>query len=100
TPTVTHAWVDAGFKQDLGVHGAVLGIDIEVVKRSYTQAGFVPVRKRWIVEQVYGTLLLHRRLVLEYESRPDSSVSHTLWASMAGIVRRLTGATTPTWRHR
>ena len=28
-PTVTHAWVDAGFKQDFAVHGAVLGIDIE-----------------------------------------------------------------------
>src|SRR5690349_14474660 len=26
TPTVTHAWVDAGFKQDFALHGAVLGI--------------------------------------------------------------------------
>jgi hypothetical protein len=56
---VTHAWVDAGFKQDFAVHGAVLGIDVEVVKRGDTQAGFVPVKKRWIVEQVYGTLMLH-----------------------------------------
>ncbi|WP_329108704.1 IS5 family transposase [Micromonospora sp. NBC_01699] len=66
TPTVTHAWVDAGFKQDLAVHGAVLGIDVEVVKRSDTMPGFVPVKKRWIVEQTYGTLMLHRRLVREY----------------------------------
>jgi transposase len=99
TPTVTLAWVDAGFKQDFAVHGAVLGIDVEVVKRSDTKPGFVPVKKRWIVEQVYGTLMLHRRLVREYESRPESSVSRTLWASMANIVLRLTGSSTPTWRH-
>jgi hypothetical protein len=59
----------------------------------------VPVKKRWIVEQVYGTLMLHRRLAREYESRPESSVSRTLWASMAGMIRRLTGTTTATWRN-
>ncbi|MBX7269554.1 IS5 family transposase [Micromonospora sp. Llam7] len=100
TPTVTRAWVDAGFKQDLALHGAVLGVDVEVVKRSDTRPGFVPIRKRWIVEQVNGTLMLHRRLVREYESRPESSVSRTLWASMANMVRRLTGTSTPSWRHR
>jgi hypothetical protein len=45
TPTVTRAWVDAGFKQDVAVHGAVLGVDVEIVKRSDTGQGFVPVRK-------------------------------------------------------
>jgi transposase len=99
TPTVTAALVDAGFKQNVGVHGAVLGIDVRVVKRSDTKPGFVPVRKRWIVEQVYGTLMLHRRLVREYESKPASSVSRTLWASTVTMVRRLTGTSTPTWRN-
>ncbi|EEP74791.1 transposase [Micromonospora sp. ATCC 39149] len=42
TPTVTRAWVDAGFKQELALHGAVLGVDVEVVKRSDTRPGFVP----------------------------------------------------------
>jgi transposase len=100
TPTVSRAWVDAGFKQDLALHGAVLGVDVEVVKRTDTRPGFVPIRKRWIVEQVNGTLMLHRRLTREYESRPESSVSRTLWASTANIVRRLTGTSTPSWRHR
>jgi transposase len=98
TPTVTRAWVDAGFKHDLGIHGAVLGVDVEVVKRSDTKPGFVPIAKRWVVEQVNGTLMLHRRLVREYESRPESSVSRTLWASAANLVRRLTGTSTPSWR--
>jgi hypothetical protein len=58
----------------------------------------VPVKRRWVVEQVNGTLMLHRRLTREYESNPASSVSRTFWASTANPVRRLTGTTTPSWR--
>lgn len=98
TPSVTKVWVDAGFKDAVAIHGAIHGIDVEQVKRSDTTTGFVPIPKRWIVEQAHGTLMLHRRLVREYESRLESSVSHTLWASIVTMVRRLTGTTTPTWR--
>ncbi|WP_212996106.1 IS5 family transposase [Winogradskya consettensis] len=98
TPTVTRAWVDAGFKDEFAIHGAVLGVDIEVVRRNDTSAGFVPVRHRWVVEQTHGTLMLHRRLTREYETHPASSVSHTFWASTANLVRRLTGTSTPSWR--
>jgi hypothetical protein len=90
--------VDAGFKHELAIHGALLGIDVEVVNRGTTSPGFVPIAKRWVVEQTNGTLMLHRRLVREYESRPASSVSRTLWASAATLIRRLTGTSTPTWR--
>jgi hypothetical protein len=51
-------------------------------------------RERWVVEQVNGTPMLHRRIVREYESRPESSVSRTLWASAANLMRRLTGTST------
>jgi transposase len=78
TPDVTKAWVDSGFKDDVAIHGAVLGIDVEQVKHSDTTAGFVPVKRRWVVEQTNGTLMLYRRLVREYETRPASLVSHTL----------------------
>jgi transposase len=99
TPTVTKAWVDSGFKDDVAIYGAVHGIDVEQVKRSDTTAGFVPVKRRWVVEQTNGILMLHRRLTREYESSPASSVSRTLWASTANLVRRLTGTSTPSWRH-
>jgi transposase len=98
TPTVTKAWVDSGFKDDVAIHGAVHGIDVQQVKRSDQHSGFVPVKRRWVVEQTNGTLMLHRRLTREYESRPASSVSRTLWASTANLVRRLTGTTTRSWR--
>lgn len=98
TPTVTRAWVDAGFKDDVAIHGAIHGIAVEQVLRTDTTPGFVPVKKRWIVEQTHGTLMLHRRLTRDYEILPASTVSHTLWASAANLVRRLTGTSTPTWR--
>lgn len=98
TPAVTRAFVDAGFKDQVMIHGAVLGITVEQVRRADTRPGFVPVAKRWVVEQTHGTLMLHRRLVRDYEILPASSVSHTLWASTANLTRRLTGTTTPTWR--
>ena len=79
TPTVTKAWVDAGFKDDVAIHGAVHG---HRRRAGQTQRHHDRVRagqaSRWVVEQTNGTLMLHRRLVREYESRPDSSVSRTL----------------------
>jgi hypothetical protein len=39
---VTNVWVDAGFKDDVAIHGAVPGIDVEHVKRYDTATGFVP----------------------------------------------------------
>jgi transposase len=98
TPTVSKAWVDAGFKDDVAIHGALHGIDVEQVLRSDSRAGFVPIAKRWIVEQVNGTLMLHRRLTREYEIREASSESHTWWASTANLLRRLTGTATASWR--
>lgn len=98
TPTVTRAYVDAGFKDDVMIHGAVHGIAVEQVKRSDTTSGFVPLAHRWVVERTNGTLMLDRRLTREYDSLPASSVSHTLWASTANLTRRLTGTTTPSWR--
>jgi transposase len=99
TPSVTKAWVDSGFKDHVAIHGAVRGIDVEQVKRGDTTAGFVPVKRRWVVEQTHGTLMLHRRLTREYESLPASSVSRTWWASTANLIRRLTGTVTPSWRN-
>ncbi|WSF55598.1 transposase [Streptomyces canus] len=62
------------------------------------QTGFVPQAKRWVVERAYGILMLHRRLVRDYEHLPRSSQSRVYWAMTAVILRRLTVATVPAWR--
>lgn len=97
-PSVTKGWVDAGFKNAVIDHGAALCIDIEVVQRDPGSKGFTPAPKRWIAEQTFGMLMLHRRLARDYETLPASSASMILWSMTDVMTRRLTGATTPTWR--
>jgi transposase len=97
-PTVTKVWVDTGFKDEVAIHGALLDIDVEQVKRADATRGFIPQKHRWVVEQTNGTLMLHRRLTREYESNPASSVSRVWWACTTNLVRRLTDTHTLTWR--
>lgn len=35
--------------------------------------------KRWVVEQTFGTLMLHRRLVRDHETPPAGGVSMIYW---------------------
>ncbi|GAA2986612.1 hypothetical protein GCM10020227_64230 [Streptomyces flavovirens] len=98
TDTVQKALADQGFKNDVVAHGEKVGIEVEVVERNPAQSGFVPQAKRWVVERAYGILMLHRRLVRDYEHLPRGSESRVYWAMTAVILRRLTAATTPAWR--
>ncbi|MDQ1033370.1 transposase [Streptomyces umbrinus] len=98
TDAVEKALVDQGFKNAVVAHGEKVGIEVEVVERNPAQTGFVPQAKRWVVERAYGILMLHRRLVRDYEHRPRSSESRVYWAMTSVILRRLTGATAPAWR--
>lgn len=92
------ALVDQGFKNQVVAHGAGLGIGVEIVERNPQETGFIPQPKRWRVEQTYGILILHRRLVRDYEHRPASSASRVYWAMTQVMARRLTSANAPTWR--
>jgi transposase len=96
--SVQTALVDQGFKSSVVAHGATHGIDVKIIERDPAEAGFVPQPKRWVVEQTYGTMSLHRRLVRDYEHDPASSESRVYWAMTDVMTRRLTGASTPTWR--
>jgi transposase len=98
TPTVSTALVDQGFKNSVVAHGAAVGIDVQVVKRNPADKGFVPQAKRWVVEQTFGILSFHRRLVRDYEHRPSSSESRVYWAMTDVMARRITGTSVPSWR--
>lgn len=98
TPTVTTALVDQGFKNSVVAHGATVGIDVQVVERNPADKGFVPQPKRWVVEQTFGILSFHRRLVRDYEHSPASSASRVYWAMTDVMARRLTGTSVPSWR--
>ncbi|MEO3830401.1 IS5 family transposase [Actinomadura sp. B10D3] len=97
-PAVRTVWTDAGFKNTVTGHGTALGIDVRVVRRDPQVRGFVPLPKRWIAEQVFGTLMWHRRLVRDYERDPASAESRIYWAMTTNMTRRLTRTATATWR--
>ena len=92
------ALVDQGFKNAVAAHGATMGIDVQVVERNPADRGFVPQPKRWVVEQTFGILSFHRRLVRDYEHRLASSASRVYWAMTDVMARRLTGTSAPSWR--
>jgi transposase len=98
TDTVQKALVDQGFKAAVVDHGKKVGIDVEVVERNPTTSGFVPQPIRWRVEQVNGIMMLHRRLVRDYEHRPASAESRVYWAISDRMSRMLSATSTPTWR--
>jgi transposase len=98
TGTVSKALVDQGFKSSVAAHGATMGIDVQVVERNPADRGFVPQPKRWVVEQTFGILSFHRRLVRDYEHRLSSSASRVYWAMTDVMARRLTGTSAPSWR--
>jgi transposase len=97
-PSVTAAWVDSGYKQSVIDQGARHGIDVQVVTKDPQQRGFKPQRKRWAIERTFGWLMLHRRLVRDYETNPQRSRAMIHWAMIDNMSRRLTGESTPSWR--
>lgn len=97
-PQVTVAWVDSGYKQSVIDTGAAYGIDVQVVTKDPQQRGFVPQRKRWAVERTFGWLMLHRRLVRDYETNPRRSRAMIHWAMIDNMSRRLTNESTLSWR--
>jgi transposase len=97
-PKVTKTWVDSGFKRSVIERGAGYGIDVEVVAKEPDQKGFKPLPVRWSVERTFGWLMLHRRLVRDYETRPECSRAMIHLAMIDNMSRRLAGESTQTWR--
>nr|WTB36015.1 transposase [Streptomyces sp. NBC_00830] len=91
-PTVTKAWVDAGYKSKMITHAAGLGIEVEVVSRDAEQKGFVVQKVRWRVEQTFGIMSRHRRLHRDYEALPERSRSMIHWAVVNSMASRSTAS--------
>jgi transposase len=73
--SVRRAWVDAGYQQGAIDTGATHGITVQVVSKKLDQQGFTPLRKRWAVERTFGWFMFHRRLVRDYETLPQRSIT-------------------------
>jgi transposase len=97
-PTLTKAWVDAGFRKKVVEHGAALGVDVEVVTKDPQVKGFSVIKRRWVVERTIGWLMQHRRLARDYETLPETSATMVRIAMIDNLTRRAADETTPTWR--
>ena len=96
-PTVISGWADNGHKTGFMEHARAEGITFEHVSRPPGQKGFVLLQRRWVVERTFGWLVLHRRLVRDYETLPQRSASMIHWALIDNMSRRLTGENTQSW---
>ena len=56
------------------------------------------VKRRWVVARTLGWLMLHRRLVRDYETRPAGSEAMIHIAMIDNVSRCITDESTPTWR--
>lgn len=97
-PDLRKVWVDGGYRKHFVEHAASLGIDMEITTRTPGTRGFIPIPKRWAVERTYGWLMLHRRLVRDYEAHPHRSEAVIHLAMTDLMARRLTGEATISWR--
>ncbi|MER6434714.1 hypothetical protein ABT272_45625 [Streptomyces sp900105245] len=94
-PSLRKIWVAGGYQKHFVEHAASFGINPEIVQRDPDAEGFTPVPKRWAVERTDGWLMLHRRLVRDYEAHPHrpEAMIHLAMTDLMGR-RRLTGENT------
>ncbi len=92
--TITLVWADGGYAGRLVDWAAgVLRLTVTVVKRSDDTRGFVVLPRRWVVERTFGWLMRHRRLVRDYERRPEHHEAMVLWATVMIMTRQLVSHT-------
>ncbi|MEU6127399.1 transposase [Streptomyces sp. NPDC047123] len=91
-PTITNVWADGGYTGTLITWAlAVLYLAVTVIKRTDDITGFVVLPRRWCVERSFAWLPRSRRLIRDYERRPDSSEAMIRWSMTMPMIRRLAG---------
>lgn len=89
--TITLVWADGGYAgRLLRWAKSALRLTVTIIKRSDDTTGFVVLPRRWVVERTFGWLLRHRRLVRDYERRPEHHEAMVLWATVSIMTRQLT----------
>ena len=68
---------------------------IEVASRPNGAVGFVPIKKRWVVERTFGWLAHHRRHAKDYERTYESSEAQCYTSHVRIMLQRLTESLAP-----
>jgi transposase len=89
-PTISKILVDGAYVAAvIDAAQAETGIAVEVTKRNEQVKGFVPVRKRWVVERTFGWMGRFRRTSKDYERYCATEEYVFKWVMIAILLRRL-----------
>lgn len=84
-PGLKHLFADGAYgRRTLMDKAATLDFVVQVVRRHEDQVGFAVLLRRWVVEHTFGWMVRWRRLVRDYERRPDVSEA-MVYTAMGGL---------------
>jgi len=91
-PFLLKLYADGGYQGaafQAGMKKALKNIDVEIVKRSDQQKGFVVLPKRWVVERTFAWLNRCRRLAKDWECLNRNGLAFLRLASIRFMLRKL-----------
>jgi transposase len=89
-PTIVKILVDGAYVGSvIDKAAAATGIVVQVTKRNEQVKGFVPVRKRWVVERTFGWAGRYRRTSKDYERYCSTEQYVMQWVMTSILLRRL-----------
>ena len=89
-PGIANVMGDSGYRGSLhDIAKRYLGINVEAVVSGFTGKGFVPQKKRWIVERTFALLDRYRRLCRDYEATNSSAQTMTIIAGLMIVLHHV-----------
>ena len=89
-PGIANVMGDSGYRGSLhDIAKRYLGINVEAVVSGFTGKGFVPQKKRWIVERTFALLDRYRRLCRDYEDTNSSAQTMTIIAGLMIVLHHV-----------
>jgi transposase len=86
--TVKKVLADAAYKGQFTIHVQANGYEIEIASRPPSERGFVPVKKRWVVERTFSWFNSFRRLDKDHEKTVQSAENMIYIAQIQILLNR------------
>ena len=89
-PGIANVMGDSAYRGSLhDIAKRYLGINVEAVTSGFSGKGFVPQKKRWIVERTFALLDRYRRLSRDFEDTNSSAQQMTIIAGLMIVLHHI-----------
>jgi transposase len=88
-PGVRHIFADGGYAGRLVAAARRWAMTVEIVPKPSQQRGFAVLPRRWVVERTFAWMMRWRRLVRDYERKPETHEALVRWAMVGLMLNRL-----------